>query len=297
MPQDQRLEQNAQTLLGARGGRMPEEMLRILGIVRDAGGEAVQNLYNWLMPEDATDLGAELAPWGKAIGLIPPKYIQPFVKRLREMIEQEKRWRPEVQQAAWEAVDRYPRIAAHIDEIRPIRASDKDVQANVLGDYVGMYKIDREILSEYSPSDLNKFLDRQLYYGDGPGLGARIRLSPHKATYGSIFEPPSSVAAHEMTHAAQDLWNPDALGPGKRYQTYDYNVNPFELGANASADSMGGNYFRRLERQLNSQGMIEALGTPERAKALNDMNRTLANQGRRIVLDPKSRMLKIILEK
>lgn len=68
MPQGPRqLEQNAQTLQQARGGRTPEEMARILGVARDALGDFANNIYDWFAPQDATDVAAELAPFGKLV--------------------------------------------------------------------------------------------------------------------------------------------------------------------------------------------------------------------------------------
>ena len=299
--QEKTLLDNAQTLQTAKGAKSPGEMAKLLGVAGDGAAEFYRYLFESQKQEDLTDVASDLAPWGvaakgvsSAIGLIPPKYIQPFVKRLQGLIEQEKDWMPAVQQAAWEAVDRHPRIAAHVDEIRPFREGEP--QGNAVGDYLSMGKESRELAAEpaFHRANSQNFASR-LDNNLGPGLGARIRLDNLRPTTGGIFEPPSSVATHEMAHAAQDVWNPHALGPNQRYQTYDYQVNPFEVGANATADPMGGNYWARLERQLNSRGVAESIGTPERAKMLRDMNRTMANQGKQIVLDPKTRMLRIVL--
>lgn len=300
MPTEQQKKKTGQTLQQtAQNVGDPTNMARILGTAGEGFADFLSKAYEYLVPQSVEELALEGSPAGaaigKAIGLIPPKYIQPFVKRLRAMIENEKGWTPEVQQAAWEAVDRHPRIAAHVDEIRPFR--DYDItQKPVIGDYKGLNKSRRELYTvdpAYAIEDLKQQADKGL----GAGLGAVIRLDPERATYGGIFEPPSRVVDHEMAHAAQDLWNPTALGPGERYQTYEYNVNPFEIGANATADPMGGNYWARIERALNARGVQDAMGTPAHAKMLRDMNRTMARQGRVIVTDPKSKMLKVVLGK
>lgn len=309
MPTEQQKKKTAQTLLQtAQDVGNPSNMARILGVAGEGLADFASKAYEYMVPQSVEELALEGSPAGKAIGtavgLIPPKYIQPFVKRLRTMIENEKGWTPEVQQAAWEAVDRNPRIAAHVDEIRPFRIYQgrgdpdafDDVSPVTLGDYTGVDKAIRETAVE-DPAMMDVILRSRLENNRGPGFGSQIRLDPERAEYGSIFEPPSKVADHEMAHAAQDLWNPQALGQGQRYQTYEYNVNPFEIGANATADPMGGNYWARIERALNARGVQEAMGTPERAKMLRDMNRTMASQGRAIVLDPKSKLLKVVLNR
>lgn len=294
MPDDKsRIKQGQRLSQTAQDPGDPRNMTKILGVAGEGLWDFLGKAQEYLVPQSVEELAMEGSPAGKAIGLIPPKYIQPFVKRLMTMIENQKGWTPEVQQAAWEAVDRNPRIAAHVDEIRPITALDTDLDASVLGDYEAMNKVTRELRSEGMPPDYAKLLDE----GRGPGFGAKIRLDPKRATYGSVFEPPARVADHELTHAAQDIWNPQALGAGQRYQTYDYNVNPFEIGANATADPMGGNYWARIERAINARGVRDAMGSPERVKMIRDMNRTMAGQGRQIQLDPKSQMLRIVMDR
>ena len=312
MPTEQQKKKTAQTLLQtAQDPSNPSNMARILGVAGEGLADFASKAYENLVPQSVEELALEGSPAGaaigKAIGLIPPKYIQPFVKRLRTMIENEKGWTPEVQQAAWEAVDRNPRIAAHVDTVRPIIRPGSGVEQpimgydklgpEVLGDYAGLDKGLREAYEHESPGGLGGYLNNRLDNNLGAGLGATIRLDPNRVTYGGTFTPTGKVADHEMTHAAQDLWNPEALGPNQRYQTYDYDVNPFEIGANATADSGGGNYWARIERQLNTPEVFHAMGTSARAKMLRDMNRTMANQGRVIVLDPKSKLLKVVLDR
>lgn len=268
MPQDAKLVKNAQTLQQAKPSRSPADMAKLLGVAGDGVAEFYRYLFESQKPEDLTDVGTELAPLGlaakgvaSAIGMIPPKFITPMVKALRERVL------PKAYaaggNAAGDVVDQFisqnPRSAAHL---RDINVTDRIPDFNTgLPDpnVYGQYTIMDQGIKGMDPSTrgwgnwLTDMIDdpSQNVFGK-----IDIATVPHQLT-GESFRP---TVRHEGGHLVQDIYNGEDLNL-MRLENHQmpYQARPFEIGARVTEqkahleDEWGPNFRQVLKEKFGPE--------------------------------------------
>lgn len=286
---------------------MPDEVFRLpeqrgfqstpLGAALGAFGESV---YESLVPQSIEELGLELSPIGKAIGLIPPKYVQPLVKALKERVLNRPgmKYTNEIEQA----IDKNPRVAAHLKDISLIEP-DPGLQSGSIfsqpgGLYTsGMARIAPSARKTAQTSPIwNKTLDEIVAGKIDPrdvshGL-SEIKMHPElgEGYYGAMFPnlTPSRVLKHEFTHAAQDvsgrlskLLEPNILNA-------PYKIRPHEIGARIGEqkliDPQNFNYDDALLNELNK--LTTTTRISDWNKVLPSINEVLGNRGKQLVPNP-----------
>ena len=246
-----------------------------LGAALGAFGESV---YESLVPQSIEELALELSPVGKAIGLIPPKYVRPLVDALKNRVLN----RPGLKYAGIieEAIDRQPNVAANLADI-----TTDITEPGIAGEFRHSYR------SQLDPYSIQ---EDPLRYGitpdkNDPGWQAMLdaavggNITPARPYMPSIglaedfTRPellkmnPRSTMRHEMTHAAQSLMGnltPQG-GPGSGQAlraTFKpglqgandarvlYSNRPAEIGARISEkkilDPQNFDYATELEKEL-----------------------------------------------
>lgn len=255
---------NARKLLEARSGNSPDRLAQILGVASDAVGQTADDLYQWLIPQTVEDVGMELSPIGKAIGLIPPKYIRPIVNALKNRVLN----RPSTpyKDLVEEAIDKNPRVAAHVGDFT-------QGQNFALGTYNphNFSQFNTTVNGEYP----KEFLEAAAQ--GHPAIDTSIDLNPF--LHDLLNKDPASSLRHEMTHAAQDAFTPFAFRePGDLQGPYA--LRPIEVGARVA--QMGSQAKRaslsaKLEAALNTKE-FEGSGKLDFAQ-LDQLNAHLRSQG------------------
>lgn len=300
------MEENAQLLQQGGSGNSPEKMAKILQVagrgVADAAGAGVRANT----PQSMEDVALEMSPLGpavgKAIGLIPPKFIRPMVERLRARVATEG-LKPDVAMVVEKAITDNPMVASHLNTIRMQNAPD---EFGKLGspDADGVYN---HIIRPWAPDARYKAAIAQnpellRPFIDDPKLnvrGGEIILANHLSG-----DPLQDTVRHEMNHAAQDV-------AGKLPQLLDwtdnieYSARPQEIGSRIS--EMRGRWLRKypdqkfnypaaLQTELNLLENQYALN-PEHYPSLNEsimyMNEQLKPKGLKITATMPGNPLKL----
>lgn len=257
-----------------------------LSRMQEIVGQGIGDLVDFFVPQSVEDVALDLSPIGKAIGLIPPKFVKPLIEQLKNRVLNN----PMVpyKDLVEEAIDTYPRVSAHVGNFNKLEGMElgkydphKFNYANVTPD------------GEYPEPFLRYSLDENL-----PISNSRILLNPNAHQ----FMDPRQVLRHEMTHAAQDAFTPlslreygDMVGP--------YGTRPVEVGARMS---MMPQYVKknvpfkdRVEFTLNDPTFV-GKGQADFAQ-LDQLNKRLMNMGLKASPDPTGKsafvLERIILDK
>lgn len=293
MPQDKKMEQVVAPLPEQRGWGSTPWGARI--------GTFMDHLVETLnpIPEDPTDpmgWGMELAPVGKAVGLIPPKYVRPLVNRLKEVVLN----RPSTpyKDVVEEYIDRYPQVAAGLDNIDGFTQEESMRRPYASG----MYYHSTPEYVEYmnNPATADRWINRSLNEGSPLNSGAEIKLSPkaiEKTNTMLGFEAltPQGTMRHEMTHAAQDAFTPFVKRPN--VDDLPYLNRPVEVGAFMAQSGKRMPLEQRLKEFFNGDtlGMSPLKHSIGRDKIdmIQMMNPKLRHQGLQLNIDPLSGQIQV----
>ena len=183
---------------------------------------------------DVNDIGGLMGPIGVPAGLISKIPFKEKVGRnlaLKAHLQQ-KGLSPEVMQAVEFAQKKYPRLTAHLLDV-----IETPIDPHLPG---------RKTLAEFT--------------GIEPlhGYTGRIKIDTDLVKKSKGVEGIADTIGHELTHAGQYLWKPEAFG--SRYkaasEAVGYDNNPFEVGARAA-----GNKFK--ERMLYPAANVKLKKTPQ----------------------------------
>lgn len=281
------MEENATLLQQGKGGNTPERMAKVLQVAGRGLADSVFGAGKSQVPQSAEEIGMELSPLGKAIGLIPPKFIRPMVERLRARVALEG-LKPEVGMVVEKAITDNPLVASHLNTIRTPNVWGE--LGNAYGSYSNIWRppLTTDVQAKQFLDKNPKFLHQYLSDPAQTTWGGNIVLSD--AINGSVLQ---DTMRHEMNHAAQDV-----SGKLPQLQEWtnelDYFSQPHEIGSRIS-ERRGRwlrerpdetfNYPQALEGELNLLENQYAL-EPEKYPSLNEsimyMNEQLKPKGLQI---------------
>jgi hypothetical protein len=276
-----------------------------LGLSDEVGsGKGTPDAGGWgnVIGETAQDL----TPLG-AIGLVPPHYLKPMAKALKEKVLN----RPDMpfKKEIEEIIDKYPRIAGNLSTIHQF---DPTLPGNreTGGHYTNInVPYSRRETFRNEPS-WRSMLDDHIsgktqpeiysYMGD-VGINPTLETNPEFNMYSSFT--PKRVLRHEFGHAAQDI-SGDLQRDVVNNPDLPYRVRPREISARVNEQkarapyenpkSARFNYDQALITDLNTHGII-ARGSdtaPYTEAELRDAAEYLSQEmerkrGVRLAYDPK----------
>lgn len=293
MPTEQQKKKTAQTLLQtAQNPGTPANMARILGVAGEGIADFASKAYEYMVPQSVEEWALEGSPVGKAIGLIPPKYIRPLVERLKGRVQQNFP-SATARYAVEQQINQNPRVAAHLTDIRPEQLNGADAQyANIWRPTNHTDEEYKRLLADPSTFEAQSF-DKTLA-GPTQWWGGSIEVDPR------VTRDPEALAdalRHEFNHTAQDI---SGELPQLQNWTDDihYSTRPEEIGSRISerrgrllrqnaqtGERTPFNYSMALEDELAKLESMYAMN-PERYPDMNVammyMNEKLKPKGLKI---------------